>query len=242
MVWREETDGDTGLSERSDLAHAADAPVRSRRKENPRRPVAVIIDGHVAFADLVAGMMAGPFEVDVAATAATVAAGRTACVASRPDLVVLNPSLPDGCGLALLATLAVSSPVPRVILVADRESLPRIRQRQPLASDPVQAVVGIEDGAPGLAGAITGALETLGRESARQRIERTLSQREMDVFRRIGQGLSTATIATELGISRQTVETHRKSITKKLGATGAGLVRLAVLHGTPLERQTPRVP
>ena len=37
-------------------------------------------------------------------------------------------------------------------------------------------------------------------------------------------------IATELGISPQTVETHRKSITKKLRANGANLVRIAALY------------
>lgn len=52
----------------------------------------------------------------------------------------------------------------------------------------------------------------------------------MDVFVQIGRGRQTAEIAAELGISPQTVETHRKGITKKLRANGANLVRIAALY------------
>ena len=57
-----------------------------------------------------------------------------------------------------------------------------------------------------------------------------LRPREVEVFRLIGRGMKTAAISAELGISKNTVETHRKSIAAKLGASGAELVRLATLH------------
>ena len=57
-----------------------------------------------------------------------------------------------------------------------------------------------------------------------------LRPRELEVFRLIGQGLTTAEIARQLNISKNTVETHRKGIAAKLGASGAELVRLATLH------------
>ena len=57
-----------------------------------------------------------------------------------------------------------------------------------------------------------------------------LRPRELEVFRLIGQGLKTSEIGERLGISRNTVETHRKGIAAKLGASGAELVRLATLH------------
>jgi DNA-binding NarL/FixJ family response regulator len=205
---------------------------RSRLPRRPaeRRPVAVVIDSHTAFADLLAAMIAGPLGIEVAATATSVADARRACSMSLPDLVVLNPDLDDGCGLALLAEWACATRIPRVVVIANRTSRERIHTRSRLGGDPVHAVVGIDDGARGVTGAINGALAALGHDTTNQRVERTLSQRETDVFRRIGRGLSTAAMAEELGISRQTVETHRKSITKKLGLTGAGLVRSAVFY------------
>lgn len=54
----------------------------------------------------------------------------------------------------------------------------------------------------------------------------------------MGQGLKTAEIAERLGISRNTVETHRKNLAAKLNASGAELVRLAAIHNqTSLPRR-----
>lgn len=78
--------------------------------------------------------------------------------------------------------------------------------------------------------AVTRLLAATAREARRPVPELVLSGREFDVFVRIGRGLQTASIAAELGISPQTVETHRKSITKKLRANGANLVRIAALY------------
>ncbi|NBC14095.1 MAG: response regulator [Gammaproteobacteria bacterium] len=56
-----------------------------------------------------------------------------------------------------------------------------------------------------------------------------LSDRELEVFGLIGQGLSTSQIATRLHLSVKTVETHRDKIKRKLQlASGGELVRHAV--------------
>jgi len=57
----------------------------------------------------------------------------------------------------------------------------------------------------------------------------SLSDRELEVFGLIGEGLSTSQIAERLHLSVKTVETHREKIKRKLGLTTAGeLVRHAV--------------
>ena len=56
----------------------------------------------------------------------------------------------------------------------------------------------------------------------------TLSNRELQVFELIGQGLSTVQIAEKLGVSPKTVESHRKVIKTKLNVqTSAQLSRRA---------------
>jgi DNA-binding CsgD family transcriptional regulator len=57
-----------------------------------------------------------------------------------------------------------------------------------------------------------------------------LSLREQEVFLLIGSGKSSRIIASYLNISLLTVESHRKAISRKLGSSGAELVRLAALH------------
>jgi len=57
----------------------------------------------------------------------------------------------------------------------------------------------------------------------------SLSDRELEVFGLIGQGLTTAKIAERVHLSVKTIETHREKIKRKLGlANGGELVRHAV--------------
>jgi DNA-binding NarL/FixJ family response regulator len=59
-----------------------------------------------------------------------------------------------------------------------------------------------------------------------------LSMREREVLRLIAEGFSAKEIATDLHISTKTVEAHRTSLMRKLGARKATeLVRYAVRHG-----------
>lgn len=56
-----------------------------------------------------------------------------------------------------------------------------------------------------------------------------LSDRELEIFERFGQGLSTRHIAENLNLSIKTVETHRENIKKKLNLeNGNELIRRAV--------------
>jgi two-component system response regulator NreC len=59
-----------------------------------------------------------------------------------------------------------------------------------------------------------------------------LSPRERHVFRLVTEGLDAAGIATQFGVSRKTIETHKCRILKKFGLDNtAALVRFAALQG-----------
>jgi DNA-binding NarL/FixJ family response regulator len=59
-----------------------------------------------------------------------------------------------------------------------------------------------------------------------------LSDREFEVMRRLGSGLTVSQIATELAISAKTVSTYRSRILEKMDvATNAELVRYAARYG-----------
>lgn len=60
----------------------------------------------------------------------------------------------------------------------------------------------------------------------------TLTERQQTIYRLIGEGKSTKEIAKELDNTTSTVETHRKAIARKLGISGAELIRRAVLNNT----------
>jgi len=59
-----------------------------------------------------------------------------------------------------------------------------------------------------------------------------LSDREFEVMRRLGSGLTVSQIASELAISAKTVSTYRTRILEKMAVdTNADLVRYAARHG-----------
>ena len=59
-----------------------------------------------------------------------------------------------------------------------------------------------------------------------------LSDREFEVMRRLGSGLTVSQIAAELGISAKTVSTYRTRILEKMAVSNnADLVRYASTHG-----------
>jgi DNA-binding NarL/FixJ family response regulator len=60
----------------------------------------------------------------------------------------------------------------------------------------------------------------------------SLSDRELEIFRLIGQGLSTSQVASRLHRSVSTVETHREKIKHKLGLTTAGQLNRAAVQWT----------
>jgi DNA-binding NarL/FixJ family response regulator len=68
----------------------------------------------------------------------------------------------------------------------------------------------------------------VGPDTGRSGVE-NLSDRELDVFRLIGQGLKTKEIASQLHLSTSTVETYRDRIRQKLDVKdGAELARRAL--------------
>ena len=79
-----------------------------------------------------------------------------------------------------------------------------------------------------LSAAVRGDIE---REQRRTNLD-LLTGREREVLAGIAKGLTNKEIASELGISHRTVETHRESLMKKLGIrTVAGLTKFSLEAG-----------
>ena len=71
-----------------------------------------------------------------------------------------------------------------------------------------------------------------GQEAAEENVDSyvgRLTDRELQVFRLIGQGLGTRLIAENLHLSRKTIESHREHIKAKLGLRdGSQLIQRAI--------------
>jgi len=69
-----------------------------------------------------------------------------------------------------------------------------------------------------------------GPEDVPQDPAAVLPPRQLEVLELIGRGMRSRQIAAALGISLNTVSTHRRGIASKLGVAGAELVRRATVY------------
>jgi DNA-binding NarL/FixJ family response regulator len=156
-------------------------------------------------------------------------AGRT------PDLVITDIGMRGMGGIALAGALHDRYPELAVLIVSMHDNLEYVRQA-------------IRAGARGYvlkdapADELLAAIQTVlaGRVFYSARIARgmaaqeaspldALTPRERDILNGIGRGQANKDIATQLGVSVRTVETHRLNLKRKLGIEGrAELVKYAV--------------
>jgi two-component system response regulator NreC len=158
----------------------------------------------------------------------------------KPDVVVLDLNMPGEPVLPSIARVTASSPATKVVVLTMQES-PGFA-REALAAG-ASGYVLKEAADTALVAAIEAALEgqayvdpALGARLAMLRPEPTgppdgLTDRELEVLRLLVLGHTNAEIATQLYVSRRTVESHRAHIQQKTRlTTRAELVRYAMQH------------
>lgn len=163
-----------------------------------------------------------------------------------PDVVLVDLRLGESSGIDLISRLKQDIPDIRVLvfsmhdesIYAERALRAGARGYVVKESPPealVEAIRRILDGGVVLSEAATSRIlrRTFGEQEREgqfgDEVLDRLSQREQQVFTMIGRGIATGEIATELGLSVKTVDSHRANIKRKLGLRdGAELVRRAI--------------
>jgi len=208
--------------------------VRDRSDRATMNPIAcMLVEDQTIFLQLLSGMLRTMPGIEIVATAGTVADAK-AIIADRGDdrsidLLILDLGLPDGDGRDVLEAAAARYPDLDCIVLSAAAS--EFHAPEPLL-DRVRAVVDKTQAYQHLQAEISEIRRLRGHADTGldPAAIASLRPRELVVFRLIGQGLTSAAISASLGISRHTVETHRKNIVHKLRVSGAELVRVATLH------------
>jgi two-component system NarL family response regulator len=164
----------------------------------------------------------------------------------QPHLLLLDVNLPDLNGLEVARRIRATDPQIKILMVAGEADPWTIREA--LAAG-AYGFVAKTRSVEWLAGAIEMVLngqEFLCEDSqaALQRGDQNgtaavelpgpaiLSRREREILRCLAHGENTKSIASLLGISPKTVETHRQHIMRKLATNNvAALTRYAIQHG-----------
>ena len=202
----------------------------------------VLADDHALVRDGLRAVLAREPDIVVIGEAADGREALAVVDAMRPDVVVLDLSMPVLNGLDAARQLAGRDRGPRPILITmhleDRYVLEALRAgvrgyvlKKQAAADLVQAIRDVAAGrvylSPGISAAVADAIRT-GASPPEDR----LTPRERQVLQLVAEGKTTKEIAAILEVSVKTVDAHRTNLMQKLDLHDvASLTRLAIRLG-----------
>ena len=155
--------------------------------------------------------------------------------ALKPDVVVMDASMPGTGGLAATRAILARDPTAKILMLSMYSEETLVRQalesgargyilKNALDLDLAAAVIRIASGAT--------VVDSLALSERRDGTRSRLTPRELEVLQLICNGLSNREIAAKLGLSVNTVAVHRSNIMNTLGVhKTAELVVYAIQNG-----------
>jgi DNA-binding NarL/FixJ family response regulator len=205
-----------------------------------------LMDDHPLVREWLASMIALEPDLEICGQADEAAGALAMMAAARPDIVMVDLTLPRGSGLELIKDLRVRFPKVRLLVLTTHDDAAVAvrafragahgyaikRDPGPRIIEAIRAVLaGKFYASPSLAAQLAGRLFG-GTAPAGRSAGELLSDRELEVFQLRGQGCSAKEIADLIHVSVKTVGSYEARIKDKLGLKNAGaLMREAVLWG-----------
>jgi DNA-binding NarL/FixJ family response regulator len=215
----------------------------STNKSQGARKV-LIVDDHPLVRVGLVSVIQDESDLSVCAEAGTVREALRLVREMRPDIVILDLTLPDGGGLELLKRITHQDNAPHVLVCSINDA--NIYAQRVLAAGAkgyihkheataqvITAIRRVLSGNIYLSAPMTQSmLQQLANEHPKTKglaSVKGLTDRELEVLGLIGAGHSASQIAERLHLSGKTIETHRAKIKRKLNLASSGeLTRYAV--------------
>lgn len=192
-----------------------------------------IVDDHPLYCDGLTALISRESGLNPCGVAHTASKAREEIPSLRPDLVLLDLGLSDGSGLDLIQYFRSVMPGLKMLAVsAFDETIYAERALHSGASGYMMKSEGASNLIEAIHTVLNGDLYV--SEVIRQRVfERQLglrrdegkvdglTDRELEVYRMVGEGISTVAIAERLHLSPKTVDSYRRNAQDKLGLRSA---------------------
>jgi DNA-binding NarL/FixJ family response regulator len=182
----------------------------------------LLVDHHQLFVDAVAHVLEAEPDIEVVAMANTAEHAVQRAVQMRPDIVLLDPALPDATGLDVVRSLRAAAPATRIVLVTGRGDRAMFTAamdsgclgfvtKQDSADALIDAVRAVAAGDVAIPRSMVSALVPRASRRADE-----LSARETEVLSLLADGVSTERMGEVLFLSRNTVRAHVQHVITKL--------------------------
>ncbi|MCK4389875.1 MAG: response regulator transcription factor [Desulfobacterales bacterium] len=214
-----------------------------------KKKTILIVDDHPLFREGLKSLIARNPRFEVVGEAGNGRKGLRMARELKPDLVVMDISLPDKSGIDVTRDIRSHLSETRVIIVSMHSKIDHITKafeagatgyvvKESAADRLTQGLEAVSKGDYFLDSSISHKVVTRLMESPKKKTKSTdiryesLTPREQQVMRLLAEGLSVKEIAERLFISPKTVENHRTNIMSKLDLHSTmELVRYAVRLG-----------
>jgi len=149
------------------------------------------------------------------------------CAHLQPDLVLVDYNMPHLNGEAVVAQLRQLTHPCRIVIISMYAEKKEIARFKALSVDGFIAKTVPAGRLPDLLERVMQGEQVIETDTRQPepptvpdhfRLKQLLTKREIEILKGVKQGLTTEQIATQLGVSYFTVQTHRKNISRKLPA------------------------
>lgn len=194
----------------------------------------LIVEDHPLMCQALTKLVSQEKSMEVCGTASGVEEARDLAETTNPDVALVDISLRDGSGIELVKLLKSSMPALGILVVsAFEESLFAERalragargyiNKRERREAIVRAIHDVIEGNCYLSAEMTSRMleQSVGRDENQRVGIDNLTERELEVFQMIGNGLTTHAIAERMNLSVHTVNSHRENIRRKLGVTNS---------------------
>jgi DNA-binding NarL/FixJ family response regulator len=204
----------------------------------------VLCDDHAIVRAGIRALLERESDISIVAEAASGHEAVTLVQKLQPDLLLLDLSMPSGNGLDAIARIRQVAPRCRVLVLSMHSAPEYVRPALRAGaqgylvkgsglSDLLRAVRVVLDGGQFLGAELAAIVSPAASlpDAPEDDLER-LTPREREVLQLVAEGQTNRQIASRLGLSPKTVDSHRTNLMRKLGLHDAqGVTRFAVRRG-----------
>jgi DNA-binding NarL/FixJ family response regulator len=213
-------------------------------KESAEKSTVYLIDDHPLLVQGVSELINAQPDLQVIGSTSDWTVALTQLQTLKPDVVVLDITLANANGIEVLKNLRVHFPDLRVLMLSMHdENLYAMRSMKAGAHGYIMKSSATEHVVTAIRQVLKGEIylsDGLAKRTMAQMVGRKkepgaspledLSDRELEVFQMVGEGLTTRKIADKLHLSIKTIETHKAHIKEKLNLQNATELTQHAIH------------